>query len=83
MKQFDRDHPDLAIFPDNNGPLREETKRKIYQQFRRGESAEALAKKFCCTKTSIYRIVGEVRAKRILELPLDYIPNDEFAEYGP
>jgi len=82
LKQFDRDHPDLAIFPDNNGPLREETKRKIYQQFRRGESAEALAKKFCRTKASIYRIVGEMRAKRILELPLDYIPNEQFASIG-
>ena len=79
LKQFDRDHPDLAIFPDKSGPLREETKRKIYQQFRRGESAEALAKKFCRTKTSIYRIVGEMRAKRIIELPLDHIPNDQFA----
>jgi RNA polymerase primary sigma factor/RNA polymerase sigma factor len=80
LKQFDRDHPDLAIFPDNSGPLREETKRKIYQQFRRGESAEALAKKFCRTKTSIYRIVAEMRAKRILDLPLDYIPNEHFDE---
>jgi len=80
LKQFDRDHPDLAIFPDNSGPLREETKRKIYQQFRRGESAEALAKKFCRTKTSVYRIVAEMRARRIMELPLDYIPNEQFQE---
>jgi len=83
LKQFDRDHPDLAIFPDNSGPLREETKRKIYQQFRRGESAEALAKKFCRTKTSIYRIVAEMRARRIMELPLDYIPNEQFQEIRP
>jgi RNA polymerase primary sigma factor/RNA polymerase sigma factor len=79
LKQFDRDHPDLAIFPDNNGPLREETRRKIYQHFRRGESAESLAKRFCRTKTSIYRIVNEMRAKRILDLPLDYIDNPLFA----
>jgi RNA polymerase primary sigma factor/RNA polymerase sigma factor len=78
LKQFDREHPDLAIFPDNAGPLREETKRKIYQQYRRGESAEALAKRFCRTRTSIYRIIGEMRAKRILDLPLDHIPNDTF-----
>ncbi len=78
LKQFDRDHPEVAIFPDNSGPLREETKRKVYQQYRRGESVEALSKKFCRTKTSIYRIVGEMRAKRIMELPLDYIPNDLF-----
>jgi RNA polymerase primary sigma factor/RNA polymerase sigma factor len=78
LKQFDQDNPDLAVFPDNSGPLREETKRKVYQQFRRGESVDVLAKRFCRTKTSIYRIVGEMRAKRIMELPLDYIPNDQF-----
>ena len=79
LKQFDRDHPDLAIFPDSTGPLSEEAKRKIYQQFRRGEPVESLAKKYCRTKTSIYRVVGEMRARRILELPLDYIPSDEFS----
>jgi RNA polymerase primary sigma factor len=78
LRQFDQEHPDMAIFPDHSGPLREETKRKIYQQFRRGESAETLARRFCRTKASIYRIVAEMRARRIMELPLDYIPNEEF-----
>ncbi len=40
--------------------------------------AEELAKRYCRTKTSIYRIVNEMRAKRILELPLDYITNPYF-----
>ncbi|NLY02459.1 MAG: sigma-70 family RNA polymerase sigma factor [Rhodopirellula sp.] len=80
LKQFDRDHPDVAIFPDSGGPLREETKRRIYQHFRRGESAETLAKRFCRTRASIYRITNEMRARRILELPLDYIDNEMFAK---
>jgi RNA polymerase primary sigma factor/RNA polymerase sigma factor len=79
LKQFDQANPDFAIFPDNFGPLRLETKRKIYQQHHRGESVEALAKRFCRTRTSIYRILGEMRAQRILELPLDHIPNEHFA----
>jgi RNA polymerase primary sigma factor/RNA polymerase sigma factor len=79
LKQFDRDNPDLAVFPDSTGPLRDATKQKIYQQYRRGESADDLARKFCRTKTSIYRIVNEMRAKRIMELPVDFIPNDQFA----
>jgi len=79
LKQFDRENPDLAIFPDANGPLGEEIRRKIFQQFRRGESAEALAKRFCRTKTSVYRIIAEMRAQRIMELPLDYIPNEQFS----
>lgn len=78
LKLFDRDNPGLAIFPDNGGPLAEDAKRKIYRQYRRGEAVEALVKKYCRTRTSIYRVIGEMRARRILELPLDYIPNDEF-----
>jgi len=79
IKQFDRDHPDLAIFPSLGGPLQEEARRKIYHHYRRGESVDALAKRFCRTKTSVYRIIGEMRARRIMELPLDYIDNEEFA----
>lgn len=78
LKQHDRDHPELAIFGERAGPLRDDTKQKIYQQYRRGESVEILAKRFCRTKTSIYRIIGEMRARRIMELPLEYIPNPEF-----
>jgi RNA polymerase primary sigma factor len=79
LKQFDREHPDLAVFPDVSGPLREETKRKIYQQYRRGTQVEVLAKMFCRTKASIYRIVSEMRAEAIMELPLDFMPNGQFA----
>ena len=45
-------------------------------------SVEALAKRYCRTKTSIYRIINEMRAERILELPLDFIPNPTFAKAG-
>ena len=57
------------------GPLTDDDKKKIYQQYRRGASVEALAKRYCRTKTSIYRVINEMRARRIMELPLDYIPN--------
>ncbi len=79
IKQFDQEHPDLAVFPESTGPLSEDNKKKIYQQYRRGVSVETLAKRYCRTKTSVYRIINEMRAKRILELPLDFIPNPEFA----
>ncbi|MBN2580326.1 MAG: sigma-70 family RNA polymerase sigma factor [Pirellulales bacterium] len=78
LKQFDHDHPQWAIFPESHGPLGPEAKRKIFQQHQRGESVEELARRFCRTRTSIYRILGEVRARRILDLPLDFIPNDLF-----
>ncbi len=80
LKQFDHDNPDLAVWPDHYGPLRPETKQKIYRRHHRGESVESLAKRFCRTRTSIYRVLGEMRAQRLMDLPLDHIPNDEFTD---
>ncbi|HYW80463.1 MAG TPA: sigma-70 family RNA polymerase sigma factor [Thermoguttaceae bacterium] len=79
LKQYDRDHLSQAIFPDHHGPMREETKQRIFEEHRKGRSVETLAKQFCHTRTSIRRIVSEMRAKRILELPLDHVPNEMFA----
>ena len=78
LKQFDDKHPDLAVFPSRTGALTEEVKQRIYHQHRRGVSAEVLARRYCRTRTSIYRIVSEMRAQRILELPLDYMYNECF-----
>lgn len=83
LRQFDERNPEVAIFPQTGGVLTEETKQRIYQQHRHGESPEVLAKRFCRTRSSIHRIIKEVRAKRIMELPLDYIPNEEFEKVLP
>lgn len=80
LKQFDQQHPDLAIFPDKTGPLTEDVKIRIFEQFRRGVSVDELCNRFCRTKTSIYRVVNEMRAKEIVELPLDYMDNECFRD---
>jgi len=82
IRQFDRQHPELAIFPDLTGPLNDAQKTRIYQAFKRGMSVEKLMKQFGRTKTTIYRVLNEVRAQRIMELPLDFIPNPRFARKG-
>ena len=80
LRNFDREHPDLAVFPEHVGPLNDDVKQKIYQQYRRGTSVESLAKRHCRTKTSIYRIINEMRARRVLQLPLSYMFNECFED---
>ena len=82
LKQFDRENPSLAIFPDHTGPLTEDDKKQIYQQYRRQVPVDALAERHRRTKTSVYRVINEMRARRIMELPLDFIPNPQFARAG-
>ncbi|MHB1034484.1 MAG: sigma-70 family RNA polymerase sigma factor [Pirellulales bacterium] len=79
LKQFDHEHPELAVFPHHTGPLSDEFKRKIYRQYRRGMPVESLARQYCRTKTSVYRVINEMRARRIMELPLAYVPNERFS----
>ena len=78
IKQFDSDHPQIAVFPDQTGPLNLEMKERIYAEFVAGKSAETIASRYCRTKTTIYRVVNEVRAQLIMDLPLDFMDNDEF-----
>ena len=69
----------MAIYSDNRSPLPTETKRQVYLEHRRGDSAEALARRFCQPCTRIYGIIKEVRAVRIMELPLDCMDSEQFA----
>jgi RNA polymerase primary sigma factor/RNA polymerase sigma factor len=78
LRQFDQKHPELAVFPGRTGPLTDELREAIYRKFRRGVTIEELARRYCRTRTSIYRVIGEIRAERITQLPLDCIYHHTF-----
>jgi RNA polymerase sigma factor (sigma-70 family) len=78
IKNHDRDYPNLAVFRGVSGPLDTAAKNQIFNSFRRGMTVETLAKRFNRTRTSIYRVVNEVRADQLLKQPLDYIYNEDF-----
>jgi RNA polymerase sigma factor (sigma-70 family) len=80
IKNFDRSHPEQALFPTVTGPLDAETKQVIFASYRRGIPVETLSKRFQRTRTSIYRVINEARARRLLDQPLDYIYHASFDE---
>ena len=71
LRSYDRDHPDRAIFGTSAPPLDEEAKASIARQHRRGVSVEVLAAQYGRTRSSVYRVVNEVRALRLLAGRLD------------
>lgn len=78
IKNFDKSHPDQALFPEVMGPLAEDIKLTIFNSYRRGIPVDTLAKRFRRTRTSVYRVVNEVHAQRLLSQPLDYIAHASF-----
>jgi RNA polymerase sigma factor (sigma-70 family) len=80
IKNFDRLHPEQALFSATAGGLNTETKQALFSSYRRGTPVDTLAKRFHRTRTSIYRVLNEVRAQRLLDQPLEYIYHPSFDE---
>jgi RNA polymerase primary sigma factor len=85
LKTYDREHPDRAIFPKTVPTLDDEAKSQIYRRFRMGVSAEMLARQYGRTRSSVYRVLNEMRARRILSTKLEFIDHPSFhvAASGP
>lgn len=78
IKNFDRSHPDAAVFPRHTGPLGEADKQRIYDAFQEGKPMDLIAKRFKRTRSSMYRVINEVRAEQLIRQPVDYIYNPDF-----
>jgi RNA polymerase primary sigma factor len=89
IKNFDRAHPDAALFPAVVGPLSAAAKEQMYTAKKQmdldkknakhaGDTVNMLASRFGRTRSSMYRVVNEVRAKDLIQKPVDYIYNPDF-----
>jgi len=78
LKAYDENHPEAAIFPSASPTMTDHSKSEIFRHHREGASVEEIARKFCRTRSSIYRIVTEMRARRLLDLSIDFIPSPSF-----
>jgi len=85
IKNFDRGHPEFALFPAATGPLSPSAKEQIVRAMSAkqtdkltGDTVDTIAKRFGRTRSSMYRVINEVRASELIRLPVDYIYNVEF-----
>ncbi|HMO14524.1 MAG TPA: sigma-70 family RNA polymerase sigma factor [Pirellulaceae bacterium] len=78
IKQFDEKNPDLAVFPSQTRPLNLEIKERIYADFLSGKSMDAIVRRYCRTRSTVYRVINEMRAAAIADLPLEFMDNPEF-----
>lgn len=78
IRDYDRQHPGKAIFPDKSSPLSEAVKQQIASLHAEGKSIGWLVRRFERSPTTIYRVLNEQRARGIMELSLDYVDSLEF-----
>ncbi len=82
IKNFDREHPSHALFPDVTGPLDSAAKLVIYNSYRRGMDVDTLAKNYQRNRSTMYRVLNEIRAQRLLDQNIACIANPVFDEPG-
>jgi RNA polymerase primary sigma factor len=91
IKNHDQSHPGYALYPKAGGRLTETDKDAIYHAKRQmdltrqttntpGDTVDTLATRFGRTRSSMYRVVNEVRARELIGQPLDYIDSPEFVD---
>jgi RNA polymerase primary sigma factor len=78
IRRYDLAHPQEAIFPVAEAVLTEQDRRIIADCFERGISVDCLARRYCRTRSSIYRLVGEEKARRIKNLEIRVVANPLF-----
>lgn len=78
IRRFDREHPDQAVLAHIRGRLSGEDKEEILHQYQNGETVATLAQHFARSPAYIRRLIRRMRVERIMDLPLDYIPSEEF-----
>lgn len=80
IRKHDSESPDKAIFPHLLQTLGEQEKRRIYRSFLQGVAIADLAEQYHRTRSSIHRIVNEMRAKQLIQRPISYEFNEEFQQ---
>ena len=78
IKNFDLEHPEQALYPDVTGPLDSTAKQVIYNSYRRGMDVDTLARNFQRNRSSMYRVLSEIRAQRFMDQPIDPIFHASF-----
>ena len=78
LRSYDEKFPENAIFSHVSLPLNDAEKRAILLAYKKGASVDTLCRTYHRSRASVYRIVAEQRAARLLNLKIDFMDSDDF-----
>jgi len=80
LVNYENAHPDKPIFSRAAGVIKPEQAAEIFRSYRKGITIKELMEQFSRSKSSIYRIINQRRAKALLAHKIEFIASDEFAK---
>jgi RNA polymerase primary sigma factor/RNA polymerase sigma factor len=82
LKQHDQDNPDHKLFPELRSSFSDEDKEAIFRLYTIGIPMRVLCKEYHRNRSSIYRIIYQIKANDINSNEVEYVYNPEFDDAG-
>ena len=80
LLNYERANPDKRIFNELPGIISPAESAELYKLFKQGCAIEELVSRFGRSKSSVYRIIKQRRARVLLAQKVEFIASDEFLE---
>ncbi len=80
LLNHEQNHPDRPIFKRRPGVISPAQAAEIYRLYKQGCPIAELMERFDRSKSSIYRLINQRRARAILARRIEYVPSQEFLE---
>jgi len=80
LSKFQIQHPERPLFKKPFGMLTTDQTREIYELHGKGVSVHQLAQQFHRSRSSIYRVLRQRKARQLLARRVEFIASDEFLE---
>lgn len=77
---YEKTHPEKPIFKKPSGVIDSAQANELYKLFKQGTPIKELMRRFYRSRSSIYRIINERRAKAILVKKIEFVPSKDFLD---
>lgn len=82
LLEYEKAHADKPIFDKSIGIISPADSAELYRIYKQGVTIAELIARFNRTRSSIYRIINQQRAKALLARKIEFIASDEFLREG-
>ena len=80
LLNYEKAHPEKAAFKKPSGVVDPAHAAEIYKLYKQGADIKELMKRYNRSKSSIYRIINQRRAKALLARKIEFVTSDEFLQ---
>lgn len=80
LLNYEKDNPDKPISNEPPGVISPHEAAELYKLFKQGSSIKELMGRFNRSKSSIYRIINQQRARSLLIRKIEFVASNEFLE---